>query len=71
MVIISIFGLFKKFKINPYKVLGVKKGAPKSEIKAQFRKRMKEVRDDDDDERGDLCLADDIILNPTFYKEVE
>jgi hypothetical protein len=70
MAIISILKLFKKFQINPYKVLGVKKGAPKSEIKAQFRKRMKEVRDEND-ERGELCLADDIILNPTFYKEVE
>ena len=31
---------------------------------------MKEVLEDND-KKGDLCLADDIILNPTFYKEVE
>ena len=70
MAIIKIFELFKKLQINPYKVLGVKKDAPKYEIKEQFRKRIKEVRDDND-KRAELCLADDIILNPTFYKEVE
>ena len=62
--------LFNKYQINPYKVLGVKKDATKSEIKSQFQKRMKEVRDNDD-KRTDLCLADDMILNKKFYKEVE
>ena len=70
MAIIKILQLFKKYQINPYKVLGVKKDATKSEIKSQFRKRMKEVRDNYD-KRADLCLADDMMLNKKFYKEIE
>ena len=70
MVQLSLIQLIESFQVNPYAILGIKHDASKDEVKKKFKEKMNKVRDNDK-LRAQLCLADDIMLNRQFYKEVK
>ena len=76
MVIITAAGFVRinsikvSLKINPFLTLGIQKGANFQQVKNKFREKMNEVRNDDE-LRSKICLAYDIIVNNSFYHEIE
>lgn len=67
---LTIPQIYESNIVNPYQVLGINHNASQIEMKKKFREKMKEVRDNDI-LRGQLCLANDIMLNKQYYKECE
>ena len=70
MVFITIKRILEISKVNPYLTLGIKKDASFSEIKNKFRQKILEARNDGN-LRARVCLAYDILVNKSYYREVE
>ena len=70
MVFITIKRILEISKVNPYLTLGIKKDASFSEIKNKFRQKILEARNDGN-LRARVCLAYDILVNKSYYWEVE
>ena len=70
-------GLFKLqinsinfYKINPYLTLGITKKTQPEQTKRIFRKKLLETKDNFI-EKAKICMAYDIIVNNSVYKECE
>ena len=70
MAIIKINRILKIAKVNPYLTLGIKKDASIIETKSKFRQKILEARNDDN-LRAQVCLAYDILVNKSYYREIE
>ena len=70
MVFITIKRILEIEKVNPYLTLGIKKDASIIETKSKFRQKILEARNDDN-LRARVCLAYDILVNKSYYREVE
>ena len=58
------------YKINPYLTLGITKKTPPEQTKRIFRKKLLETKDNFI-EKAKICMAYDIIVNNSVYKECE
>ena len=56
--------------INPYLVLGIKKGSSINETNNKFREKLAQSKNDNKS-KAKICLAYDIIINNSYYDEIE
>ena len=71
MVIIGLGTIsLRHLKINPYLVLGIAKNANADQTKQNFFKKMLEAGKDII-KKAEICVAYDMIVNKSFYKECE
>ena len=56
--------------VNPYLVLGIKKGSSINETNNKFREKLAQSKNDNKS-KAKICLAYDIIINNSYYDEIE
>lgn len=70
MVFLQIKRISGIEKINPYLTLGIRRNASYNEIKNKFREKLLEAKNDDN-LRAKVCLAYEILVNKSYYEEIE